>query len=63
MLRPHKRLGIENNGLAFWVACIRECFEEVGVLLDQFKRDSIIQDAEKLSMLQATTQFKNDITF
>ena len=26
-------LGIANGGLAFWVACIRECFEEAGVLL------------------------------
>ena len=27
------RLGIERGGLAFWVAAIRECFEEAGVLL------------------------------
>ena len=26
-------LGIASGGLAFWVACIRECFEEAGVLL------------------------------
>jgi 8-oxo-dGTP pyrophosphatase MutT (NUDIX family) len=26
-------LGIPNGGLAYWVACIRECFEEAGVLL------------------------------
>lgn len=26
-------LGIERGGLAFWVAAIRECFEEAGVLL------------------------------
>jgi 8-oxo-dGTP pyrophosphatase MutT (NUDIX family) len=26
-------LGIEQGGLAFWVAAIRECFEEAGVLL------------------------------
>ena len=26
-------LGLPNGGLAFWVACIRECFEEAGVLL------------------------------
>lgn len=28
-----ERLGIERGGLAFWVAAIRECFEEAGVLL------------------------------
>ena len=26
-------LGIAHGGLAYWVACIRECFEEAGVLL------------------------------
>jgi len=28
-----RRLGIERDGLAFWVAAIRESFEEAGVLL------------------------------
>jgi 8-oxo-dGTP pyrophosphatase MutT (NUDIX family) len=28
-----RQLGIKDNGLSFWIACIRECFEEVGVLL------------------------------
>jgi 8-oxo-dGTP pyrophosphatase MutT (NUDIX family) len=27
------RLGVDRGGLAFWVAAIRECFEEAGVLL------------------------------
>lgn len=27
------RLGIESGGLAFWVAAVRECFEEAGMLL------------------------------
>ena len=26
-------LGLASGGLAYWVACIRECFEEAGVLL------------------------------
>ena len=26
-------LGLNNGGLSYWVACIRECFEEVGILL------------------------------
>ena len=26
-------LGLEKGGLNYWVACIRECFEECGVLL------------------------------
>ena len=28
-----KKLGIESGGLAFWVAAVRECFEEAGALL------------------------------
>lgn len=28
-----EQLGIESGGLAFWVAAIRECFEEAGILL------------------------------
>ena len=27
------KLGIEEGGLSFWIACVRECFEEVGILL------------------------------
>ena len=28
-----EKLGIEHGGLAYWVAAVRECFEEAGVLL------------------------------
>lgn len=28
-----RRLGVPSGGLAFWVAAIRECFEEAGILL------------------------------
>lgn len=31
-------LGIESGGLAFWVAALRECFEEAGVLVAQPRR-------------------------
>ena len=31
-------LGIESGGLAYWVAVIRECFEEAGILL-AYRRD------------------------
>ena len=27
------KLGINKGGLSYWVACVRECFEEVGILL------------------------------
>jgi 8-oxo-dGTP pyrophosphatase MutT (NUDIX family) len=33
-----RQLGIEHGGLAYWVAAVRECFEEAGVLLAE-RRD------------------------
>ena len=45
------RLGIKNDGLSFWIACIRECFEETGVLLTN-PSDSLIKEYEKLSSLR-----------
>ena len=29
----NRRLGVEAGGLAYWVAAVRECFEEAGILL------------------------------
>jgi glyoxylase-like metal-dependent hydrolase (beta-lactamase superfamily II)/8-oxo-dGTP pyrophosphatase MutT (NUDIX family) len=50
-------LDLEAGGLAFWIAAVRECFEEAGLLLvaDQVGRSSLQQsqpDAERLSMLR-----------
>tara|TARA_B100000497_G_scaffold5700_1_gene5684 strand:- start:1681 stop:2475 length:795 start_codon:yes stop_codon:yes gene_type:complete len=28
-----RKLGLSHGGLSYWVACVRECFEEVGILL------------------------------
>ena len=56
-----KQLGIENNGLSFWIACIRECFEEVGVLLAN-PENPIMQDEEKLAKLRTDLNNK-EITF
>jgi 8-oxo-dGTP pyrophosphatase MutT (NUDIX family) len=36
------QLGIDGGGLAFWVAAIRECFEEAGVLLARTPDDQIV---------------------
>ena len=35
------RLGIEKNGLSYWIACIRECFEESGILLANKKGENL----------------------
>ncbi len=32
-LEASARLDLKENGLAFWIACIRECFEEVGIII------------------------------
>ena len=40
-----RRLGIERGGLAFWVAAIRESFEEAGLLL-AYDRDGDFVDLE-----------------
>ena len=56
-----KKLGIKNDGLAYWIACIRECFEEVGVLLTG-SNDSIIQDTFKLNAFRNKLNNK-EITF
>ena len=56
-----KQLGIKDNGLSFWIACIRECFEEVGVLLTN-PDDLILQDTSKLTKLRKELNNK-EITF
>ena len=43
-------LGIERGGLAYWVAAIRECFEEAGVLL------AYDRDGKVLSLADAETE-------
>jgi 8-oxo-dGTP pyrophosphatase MutT (NUDIX family) len=50
------RLGIEKGGLAFWVAAVRECFEEAGVLLAR-RRDGeplVVDEADRASVHAGT---------
>ena len=35
-------LGVESGGLGFWVAALRECFEEAGVMLAQRRADYLV---------------------
>lgn len=37
------RLGVPSGGLAYWVAAIRECFEEAGVLLAHDRDGSVVR--------------------
>ena len=56
-----RQLGIKDNGLSFWIASIRECFEEVGVLLAN-PNDSIMHDSENLNKMRRKLNNK-EITF
>jgi len=38
-----KRLGIEQGGLGYWIAAIRECFEEAGLLFAHAPDDELIE--------------------
>ena len=40
------RLGVDRGGLAYWVAAVRECFEEAGVLLAIGENDKLISFAD-----------------
>ncbi len=44
------RLGLEAGGLAFWVAAMRECFEEAGILLAE-SEDGRAVDAARAAAL------------
>ena len=35
-------LGLNHGGLSYWAACIRECFEEVGILLATKKSGKLL---------------------
>ncbi len=45
-----KRLGLDRGGLAFWVAAIRECFEEAGVLLARHRAGGEVVDFTESEM-------------
>jgi 8-oxo-dGTP pyrophosphatase MutT (NUDIX family) len=42
-----QRLGLASGGLAFWVAAVRECFEEAGVLLARGVRLDVSANADR----------------
>src|SRR6202167_4966767 len=50
-------LGVESGGLAFWVAALRECFEEAGVLL-AYRGDGAGGDAAILDAHDAATRHR-----
>ena len=51
-------LGIERGGLAYWVAVIRECFEEVGILL-AYRKEGGNFDPEDESEKERFVNYRN----
>jgi 8-oxo-dGTP pyrophosphatase MutT (NUDIX family) len=50
--RASARLGVEHGGLAYWVAAVRECFEEAGLLLARRRDGSalVVGDADRTAV-------------
>lgn len=55
--RANRALGVEGGGLRYWVAAIRECFEECGVLL-AYRGGELIswRDAEEMQRFERYRQ-------
>ncbi len=53
-----RRLGIEWGGLAYWVAAVRECFEEAGVLFSSGGLDHV--DPERLAQRREALNHHDD---
>jgi 8-oxo-dGTP pyrophosphatase MutT (NUDIX family) len=53
-----RKLGVQRGGLAYWVAAIRESFEEAGILLACDERGEIVtlDDAERVERFHAYRQ-------
>ena len=51
-------LGIEKGGLNYWVACIRECFEECGVLL-AYRENGDLFDDPNSDELKILNEYRN----
>lgn len=64
--RASAELGVDNGGLAYWIAAIRECFEEAGLLIGYRNASSRISldasDAQKLAALRLELA-ENNLSF
>ena len=56
-----KRLGIKSGGLIYWIACIRECFEESGILLADNEQKKISKSWFKGSDEEIVNQYKKQL--
>ena len=56
-----ERLGLKKNGLSYWAACIRECFEESGILLANKKGVNLKNTVLNKDDLTIIDQYKSKI--
>ena len=56
-----KRLNIKSGGLVFWIACIRECFEESGILLADNEQRKISSGSLTGPELDNINQYKKKL--
>jgi glyoxylase-like metal-dependent hydrolase (beta-lactamase superfamily II)/8-oxo-dGTP pyrophosphatase MutT (NUDIX family) len=52
-------LGLEHGGLAFWIAAVRECFEEAGVLLAYDAAGTIVEAGSTAAFERARAELEN----
>lgn len=64
--RASAQLGIERGGLAYWIAAIRECFEEAGLMIGYRSDQALLPldatDAQKLAALRLELA-ENNLSF
>ena len=56
-----KRLDIKSGGLIYWIACIRECFEESGILLADNEQRKISLGSLTVTELDNINQYKKKL--
>lgn len=57
----NRRLGVSEGGLAFWVAALRECFEEAGILLARRVVDGAPLDATDPEVVARLAQRRDQL--
>jgi glyoxylase-like metal-dependent hydrolase (beta-lactamase superfamily II)/8-oxo-dGTP pyrophosphatase MutT (NUDIX family) len=57
--RASQLLGVEHGGLTFWIAALRECFEEAGVLLAYDDAGNAVEADSAGTLEQARAELEN----
>ncbi len=57
----NRRLGLDRGGLAYWVAALRECFEEAGILLARGLADGAALDLAEPARRQRLAGYRDEL--